>query len=274
MNKLTPKAAVSGLDPAWLQLRSEGEAIVSTEPQLASLVHASLLSHDTLEHAVAHRVAAVLSCDDVPADLIRRLYDKVIAEQPDFGAIFRADLSAVLDRDPACYRLIEPFLFFKGFAALQSQRLAHWLWTNKRKDLALMLQSRLSVVLNIDIHPGATIGRGILLDHATGIVIGETCVIEDNVSIMQNVTLGGSSKVKGSDRHPKIRHGVLIGAGAKVLGSIEVGVGARIAASSVVLQDVPAHKTVAGIPARVVGGAGCDEPSCMMDHIFFVGENI
>ena len=259
---------LQSVDPVWQQLRNEAEVIVATEPQLASLLFSSLLAHENLEHAVAHRVASVLACDDLPADLIRRLYDAALSDQPDLGHVFRADLSAVLDRDPACYRLIEPFLFFKGFVSLQSQRLAHWLWLNKRKDMALTLQSRLSLVTNVDIHPGATIGRGILLDHASGFTAGETVVIEDCVSIMQNVTLGGSSTVKGSDRHPKIRRGVLIGAGAKVLGNIEVGECSRVAASSVVLENVPPHKTVAGIPARIVGDAGCAEPSRKMDHSF------
>ena len=255
-------------------MRAEAEAIVKADPQLAAFVSSSLLAHETLEQAVARRVAAILACDSLLADLIRSLYEIALKDRPEFGDIFRADLAAVLDRDPACTRLIEPFLFFKGFTALQTQRLAHWLWTHNRKDMALMLQSRLSIVANVDIHPGAKIGRGILLDHASGFVAGETVVIEDNVSIMQNVTLGGSSTVKGSDRHPKIRCGVLLGAGATVLGNIEVGVGARVAASSVVLENVPAHKTVAGIPARVVGDAGCAEPSRRMDHFFSVGEHI
>jgi serine O-acetyltransferase len=261
-------------DSVWQQMLAEAETIVKAEPQLATFITSSLLAHETLEQAVAHRVASILACDNLPPDLIRSLYEKVLKERPDFGAVFRADLSAVLDRDPACARLIEPFLFFKGFAALQTQRLAHWLWAHNRKDVALMLQSRLSTVANVDIHPGAKIGRGILLDHASGFVAGETVVIEDNVSIMQNVTLGGSSRIKGSDRHPKIRRGVLIGAGATVLGNIEVGEGARVAASSVVLENVLPHKTVAGIPARVVGDAGCDEPSRKMDHFFSVGEHI
>jgi serine O-acetyltransferase len=261
-------------DAVWRQLRAEGETLAKTEPQLAAYVFAALLAHGTLGQAVAARVALMLACDELPGDLIRNLYEKAITQQPALNELFRADLSAVLERDPACTRLIEPFLYFKGYAALQSPRLSHWLWTHKRKDMALILQSRLSIVANVDIHPGAKIGRGILLDHATGFVAGETAVIEDNVSIMQNVTLGGSSTVKGSDRHPKIRHGVLIGAGATVLGPIEVGIGSRVAASSVVLSDVPAHKTVAGIPARIVGGAGCNEPALKMDHFFAVGEHI
>ncbi len=261
-------------DPVWQQLRSEAESIAEAEPQLSSFVFSMLLAHDTLENAVAHRVASWLDHIDLPAEYVRRLYDEAFTQQADLGNAFRADLSAVFERDPACYRLAEPFLYFKGFSALQSQRLAHFLWMQGRKDMALLLQSRLAAVMNVDIHPGAKLGHGIFLDHATGFVAGETVVIEDNVSIMQGVTLGGSTRVKGSNRHPKIRKGVLIGADAKVLGNIEVGECSRIAAGSVVLANVPAHKTVAGIPARIIGDAGSADPAAAMDHFFAMGENI
>ncbi|MDB5544610.1 MAG: cysE, partial [Hyphomicrobiales bacterium] len=173
---------------------------------------------------------------------------------------------AVADRDPACTRVIEPVLYFKGFHALQTHRLAHWMWMRGRKDFALYLQSRSSEVFQTDVHPAARIGKGIFLDHATGLVVGSTAVIEDDVSLLQDVTLGGTGKETG-DRHPKIRHGVLIGAGAKILGNIEVGHCARVAAGSVVLAPVPHNKTVAGVPARVVGEAGCAEPARSMDQI-------
>ncbi len=173
---------------------------------------------------------------------------------------------AVVDRDPACGRFIEPLLYFKGFHAIQTHRLAHWLWRRGRVDLALYLQSRSSEVFQTDIHPGARMGRGLFLDHATGLVVGSTAVVDDDVSILQDVTLGGTGKESG-DRHPKIRRGVLIGAGAKILGNIEVGHCARIAAGSVVLQDVPHNTTVAGVPAKVVGVAGCAEPARSMDQM-------
>jgi serine O-acetyltransferase len=178
----------------------------------------------------------------------------------------RADIAAVVDRDPACDRFIEPFLYFKGFHAIQAHRVAHWLWTNDHRDFALYLQSRSSDVFQTDIHPAAPFGRGIFLDHATGLVVGATAVVEDDVSILQNVTLGGTGKEAG-DRHPKIRRGAMIGAGAKVLGNIEIGACARVAAGSVVLRPVAANTTVAGVPARVVGTADCAEPARTMDQI-------
>ena len=178
----------------------------------------------------------------------------------------RADIRAVADRDPACERFVDPILYFKGFHAIQTHRLANWLWKNGRKDFALYLQSVSSQVYQVDIHPRVSFGKGIFFDHATGIVVGETAMLEDDVSILQGVTLGGTGKEEG-DRHPKIRHGVLIGAGAKVLGNIEIGNCSRVASGSVVLKDVPCKTTVAGVPAKVVGQAGCAEPAISMDQI-------
>ena len=172
---------------------------------------------------------------------------------------------ATFDRDPACHRYLQPLLFFKGFQAVQAYRLGHWLWLNGHKNLAYQVQMRVSEVFGVDIHPAARIGRGIMIDHAHSIVIGETAVVGDNVSMLHSVTLGGTGKEDG-DRHPKIGDGVLIGAGAKVLGNIRIGSCSRIAAGSVVLEDVPACKTVAGVPARIVGEAGCAQPAIEMDH--------
>ena len=178
----------------------------------------------------------------------------------------RTDIQAYYDRDPACDRYLMPVLYFKGFHAIQTHRLAHWLWSRGRKDFALYLQSRSSSVFQTDINPAARMGKGIFIDHATGLVVGETAVIEDDVSILHGVTLGGTGK-SGGDRHPKVRYGVLIGAGAKILGNIEIGHCAKIAAGSVVLSPVPHNKTVAGVPARVVGETGCDRPSSQMDQL-------
>jgi serine O-acetyltransferase len=225
-----------------------------------------VLNHDTLEAVVVHRVAVRLENRDLPSDLIRQIYMDILSQDALIGEAFRADAMAVFDRDPACTRLIEPLLYFKGFHALQTYRLAHALWKAGRRDLALYLQSRASEVFQVDINPAAVIGKGIFLDHATSIVIGSTVVIEDDVSMLQGVTLGGTGKEIG-DRHPKIRRGVLLGAGAKVLGNIEVGHCSRVASGSVVLQAVPHNKTVAGVPARVVGEAGCAEPARSMDQI-------
>jgi serine O-acetyltransferase len=201
----------------------------------------------------------------VSGALIRQAYAEAVEEDDTIGAAMRADIVAVADRDPATNRYIEPLLYFKGFHAIETHRLAHWLWNRGRKDLAYYLQSRSSSVFQTDIHPAARIGRGIFLDHATGLVAGETAVIGDNVSMLHGVTLGGTGKEDG-DRHPKIGSGVMIGAGAKILGNIEIGHCARIAAGSVVLHSVPPCKTVAGVPAKVIGEAGCSEPSRSMDQ--------
>jgi serine O-acetyltransferase len=262
-----PDSVVGTFDPIWNRLRSEAEAIVQAEPAIAGLVLSAILHQPSLEAAVIHRVASRLGHAAVPADIIEQVFLDAVEQDRSIGAAFRADISAVMDRDPVVTRVIEPVLYFKGFHAIQAHRLAHWLWTTGRQDLALYLQSRSSDTFQTDIHPAARIGRGIFLDHATGLVVGATAVIEDNVSMLQDVTLGGTGKERG-DRHPKIRRGVLIGAGAKILGNIEVGHCARIAAGSVVLKPVPQNATVAGIPAKVVGTAGCEEPARSMDQCF------
>jgi serine O-acetyltransferase len=260
--------SIEKMDPVWAQIRREAEEIVRKEPELATFIYSSVLHHDSLEAAVVHRVAERLDNPEVPAELVRRAYFDALENEPSIGPAFRADIVATLDRDPATNRLLEPVLYYKGFHAIQTHRLAHWLWSKGRMDLAFYLQSRSSAVFQCDIHPNARIGRGIFLDHATGLVVGETAVIEDDVSMLHGVTLGGTGKEAG-DRHPKIRRGVLIGAGAKILGNIEIGHCARIASGSVVLKPVPNNKTVAGVPAKVIGEAGCPEPSRSMDHLFF-----
>lgn len=262
-----PATGLDRVDPVWSRLRTEAEAAIAAEPALGTMIVASVLNQPSFEAAVAHRVAARLGHPAVTADLVEQGFAEAMADDETIGAGMRADVMAVLDRDPACYRVLEPVLFFKGFHALQCHRLAHWLWKRDRRDFALYLQARSSEVFQTDINPGARIGKGIFLDHATGLVVGETAVIEDDVSMLHGVTLGGTGK-QGGDRHPKIRKGVLIGAGAKILGNIEVGQCSRIAAGSVVLQPVPRNKTVAGVPAKVVGEAGCAEPSRSMNQTF------
>jgi serine O-acetyltransferase len=261
-----PAAKLEIVDPAWARVCEEAERVVAGEPTLASFILSTVLNQRSLDEAISHRVAARLGHPVVPSDLIAQTFDEALANDPSISEGFRADIAAVVDRDPACTRFIEPVLYYKGFHALQTHRLAHWLWSKGRTDLALYLQSRASEVFQTDIHPAARIGRGIFLDHATGLVVGSTAVIGDNVSMLQDVTLGGTGKEKG-DRHPKIRSGVLIGAGAKILGNIEVGECARVAAGSVVLASVPRNTTVAGVPARVVGEAGCAEPARAMDQL-------
>ena len=259
------------VDPVWTRILREAEEIARREPELATFIYSTILHHDTLEAAVVHRVAERLDSPQVSAELIRQAYADALEHEPAIGDAFRADIVATVDRDPATNRFLEPVLYFKGFHAIQTHRLAHWLWGRGRKDFAYYLQSQSSAVFQTDINPAVSIGRGIFLDHATGVVIGETAVIEDDVSILQEVTLGGTGKEAG-DRHPKIRRGVLIGAGAKILGNIEIGHCARIAAGSVVLKPVPHNTTVAGVPARVIGEAGCPEPSRTMDHLFQDGD--
>ncbi|CAH1659281.1 serine acetyltransferase [Hyphomicrobiales bacterium] len=260
------RRGVELLDPLWSQIRREAEGIIARESEMASLIVSVILNHETLESAVSHRIAGRLAHPALPADLISQAFREAISHDPAIAEAMRADILAVADRDPACTRMIEPVLYFKGFHAIETHRLAHWLWHEGRRDFALYLQSRSSEVFQTDINPAARIGKGIFLDHATGLVIGATAVVEDNVSLLQDVTLGGTGKEQG-DRHPKIRHGVLIGAGAKILGNIEVGHCARVAAGSVVLQPVPPNTTVAGVPSRVVGTAGCAEPARRMDQI-------
>jgi serine O-acetyltransferase len=259
-------ARLATLDPIWDRIRLEAEDIVRREPELASFIYSTVLKHSRLEDAVIHRIAERMDHSALSGDLIRQTYEEALRSEPDLGNMFRADLLAVYDRDPATSRFIDALLYFKGFHALQAHRLAHWLYHAGRKDFAFYLQSRSSSVFQTDINPAATIGRGIFLDHATGFVVGETAVIEDDVSILHGVTLGGTGK-ENEDRHPKIRRGVLIGAGAKILGNIEVGHCARIAAGSVVVKPVPHNVTVAGVPAKIVGEAGCAEPSRTMNQM-------
>ncbi len=256
---------IEKLDPVWDRIRREAEDAVRNEPALGGFIYSSILAHDRFETALIHRLALRLGNADLGSDAVVNAFMDALDAEPDIGNAARADLTATFDRDPACHRYIDPLLYFKGFQALQTQRMAHRLWHLGRKDFAYYLQSRTSMISSVDMHPAAQIGKGIMIDHGHDIVIGETSVIEDNVSIMQGVTLGGTGKEEG-DRHPKIRRGVLIGAGAKVLGNIEIGHCSRIAACSVVLHDVPPNRTVAGVPAKIVGFAGCAEPARSMDH--------
>jgi len=252
-------------DTLWLRLRQEAELALEKAPMLAPLFVDSILNQPGFEAAVFHRVSSRLKNDVVPCHLLAETFRRALSADPEIGQALRADIAAVLERDPACERFIEPFLYFKGFHALQTHRLANYLWTNDERDFALYLQSRSSDVFQTDIHPAARFGRGIFLDHATGLVVGETTVVEDDVSLLQGITLGGTGKEAG-DRHPKIRKGAMIGAGAKILGNIEVGQYARVAAGSVVLRPVEAHATVAGIPAKVVKVATGTDPAQRMDQ--------
>ncbi len=254
------------LDPVWDQIREDARAAVMKEPLIGGLVHSSILHHPSLERALSYRVAMKLSSDEMSPQILREIADEAYARSPELGEAGRADLVAIFERDPACHSLMQPLLYFKGYQAVQAYRIGHWLWQQGRRDLAYLIQARVSEVFGVDIHPAARIGKGLMIDHAHSIVIGETAVVGDNVSMLHSVTLGGTGK-EDDDRHPKIGNGVLIGAGAHVLGNIRVGSCSRIAAGSVVLEEVPPCKTVAGVPAKIVGEAGCDQPALTMDQI-------
>ena len=256
---------VATVDPVWDRIRRECDEAVRQEPLLGGLIHGSILHHASLERALAYRFSLKLASGEMSEQILREIADEAHGADEALGQAARADLMAVLERDPACHRLLQPILFFKGYQAVQAYRIAHWLWRKGRTDMAYFVQMRVSEAFGVDIHPAARIGKGLMIDHAHSIVIGETAVVGDNVSMLHSVTLGGTGKEDG-DRHPKIGDGVLIGAGAKVLGNIRVGNCSRIAAGSVVLAEVPPCSTVAGVPARVVGEAGCAQPSVTMEH--------
>ena len=261
------------LDELWQQLKSEAEAVTKEEPLLASYVYACVLNHESLQSALSFILANKLSDDVMPVVTVRELFDDAFSASPKNIEHAAYDIKAVFERDAAICSYLPIILYLKGFQSIQVHRLAHFLWQNNRKELALFIQSRNSEVFSVDIHPACVMGHGIMFDHATGIVIGETSVIEDNVSILQQVTLGGTGNEQG-DRHPKIRSGVLISAGAKVLGNIEIGEGAKIGAGSVVLSDVAAHTTVVGVPARAVGKPTSDSPAeTMQQNVFEDGSS-
>jgi serine O-acetyltransferase len=253
-------------DPVWSALRAQAEDLAREEPALASLAHAIILKHERLEDALSFHLAKKMGGDELGPMLAREIFEEALKGDATISDAARADLSAIFDRDPACHSYAQAFLFFKGFHALQCHRIAHWLWNAKRDWLAYFVQSRVSELFAVDIHPAARIGRGILMDHATGITVGETAVVDDDVSMLHGVTLGGTGKEKG-DRHPKIRRGVLLSVGAKVLGNIEVGEYSRVGAGSLVLKSVPPHCTVAGVPAKVIGCAGSERPSQDMNQL-------
>lgn len=259
-----PSLATSKVaDPLWQSIREEATQMINEEPFLASFFYATILNHYTIEAAISFHLSNKLDSTTVSAMVIREIIEEAFANDASIIEALRTDIKAVVDRDPVCDQYSTPFLYFKGFHALQAYRIAHWLWRQNRKSLALFIQNRISEVFAVDIHPAANIGKGIMIDHATGIVVGETTVVEDNVSLMQSVTLGGTGKDSG-DRHPKIGKGVLVSTGAKILGNVHIGEGVKVGAGSVVLADVPPHVTVAGVPAKIVGKPKVAEPALDM----------
>ena len=257
---------ISGPDDLWPLMREEAERKAKEEPILGSYFHATILNHRTFGDALSFRLASKLDNPMLPTMLIRDVIAEATHDESEILRAAEIDIIATYTRDPACEDLSSPFLFFKGFHALQAHRIAHWLWNKERRTLAQFFQNQISVTLGVDLHPAARVGSGIMLDHATGIVIGETAVVEDDVSILHSVTLGGTGKT-GGHRHPLIRRGVLLSAGCKIIGNIEVGVNAKVGAGSVVLNDVPPNVTVAGIPAKVVGHPHQQIPAHDMDHV-------
>lgn len=264
--KYKTRHTLTSVDPTWRRIQEEAMEMARQSPILASFLHTTILNRVRFEDALSYRLAQKLGSDSLTPLNLREVFDQALTQSEEIGEAARADIVAVFNRDPACKMFAQPFLYFKGYHALQSYRIAHWLWKSGEEPMALFLQNRISEVFGVDIHPAAQIGKGVMFDHATGIVIGETAVVEDDVSLLHEVTLGGTGKEEG-DRHPKVRRGVLLSVGAKVLGNIEIGECSRVAAGSVVLHDVPARKTVAGVPARIVGDAPCQEsPSHEMNH--------
>ncbi|GAA6212956.1 serine O-acetyltransferase [Hyphomicrobiales bacterium 4NK60-0047b] len=257
------------VDPVWQKVKTEAEQAVEADKVIAGLIYNAILNHQTLEEALSYHLSQRLDHSDVDASVLNRTFNEIISNDEEFRRTLRIDMAAVFERDPACNRLLEPLLYFKGFHALQTHRFAHHLWQKGSLDFSLYLQSQSSRIFGVDIHPKAKIGSGIMFDHATALVIGETAEVGDYTSILHNVTLGGSGKNTG-DRHPKIGNNVMIGAGSKILGNITVGNCARIAAGSVVLEDVPKETTVAGVPAKVIGAAGCNEPARTMNQLLNV----
>ncbi len=253
------------IDEVWKLIRSEAEDVAMSEPALVPYLSRCILRHQSFDASLACVLSNELDAPHLQAEVINRLIRDALLGQPEIVGAIVADLSAHVDRDPASAGWLTPFLYFKGFHAVQSYRVAHWLWNNDRRYLARHIQAKCSQEYDVDIHPAARLGKGIMIDHATGVVIGETAVVEDDVSLLHGVTLGGTGKECG-DRHPKIRCGVLIGTGAKILGNIEVGRGAKVGAASLVLESVAPHTTVAGVPAKVVGSPSVDSPALDMQH--------
>jgi serine O-acetyltransferase len=258
-------AITNDSDFVWQIMREEAVQASQQSPLMASFFHANIINHSSFASAISFYLANHLATSTVPAMMVYTIFEQTMAADPTIEQKMRQDLLAHYERDPACEQHITPFLYFKGYHAIQSYRIAHYLWQTKRTVLARYFQSRISEQFDVDIHPAAVIGGGLMVDHATGVVIGETTIIEDNVSMLHAVTLGGSGALSGK-RHPTIRQGVLLSVGVKILGNIEIGEGAKVGAGSVVLENMPAHSTIVGVPAKVVGRSNCDMPALEMDH--------
>ncbi len=259
----------------WQNICREAAQAAEEEPMLASFLHLTVLRHESLPRVLAFHLSSKLSGSTMDARALYEIFLRVLEGQPEIVAAAVADIAACYDRDPACDQYYLPLLYFKGFHAIQSHRINHWLWEHNRRTLAYFLQNRASEVFGVDIHPAAVFGRGIMFDHGTGIVIGETAVLGNDISLLHGVTLGGSGK-EGGDRHPKIGDGVMIGANASVLGNIRIGHCAKIGAGSVVIRDVAPQTTVVGVPAKSVGishnipADDMDQSFATDDYVFMI----
>ncbi len=260
-------ADIAAAGSLWQAIRREVHARAEFEPIMSTFFHATILNHETLEGALSFLLASKLDSPVVSSMAIREIIQESFQADQSIVHAAEIDIKATRNRDPACNSYSTPLLFYKGFQALQAYRVSHWLWNQSRHSLAFYFQNQMSTIFGVDIHPAARIGCGIMFDHATGLVIGETAVVEDDVSILHGVTLGGTGKVSG-DRHPKIRHGVQLGANASIIGNIEIGEGAKVGAGSVVMKDVPPHVTVAGVPAEIIGRPRGDSPAKDVDQSF------
>ena len=273
LDKITsPSARPEAIDPIWQQVRDEAKSVSDNEPNLSGFLYAAVLNHHSLEAVVCSHLAEKMANSEIGAVALREVFEEAMAHAPTISEALCADILATYDRDPACRFYLDAILYYKGFMALQAYRAAHWLMGKGRRGMALYIQNRASEMFQADIHPSAKIGKGVFIDHATGVVIGETAVVGNDVSMLHSVTLGGSGK-EGGDRHPKIGNGVLISVGAKVLGNIRVGDCAKIGGGSVVLTDVPPYSTAVGVPAKIVGKV-TSEPSRSMDHSMNEGTDI
>jgi serine O-acetyltransferase len=256
---------MNSTDPIWEFIQQEAQKLASEEPLLAGFFQEAVLQHSSLEAVVGYVLSETFVSTSIGAEDIRKVITQALESDPKIGISIRRDIEAAFERDAACQHYLTPLIYFKGFQALQLYRISHWLWNNKRISFALFLQNNISERFAVDIHPAAQLGEGIMIDHATGLVIGETAIVGNDVSILHSVTLGGSGCQQG-DRHPKIGNGVLLAAGAKVLGNITVGEGVKVGAGSLVLESVPEHVTVAGVPAKIVGTPAEDNPALEMDQ--------
>jgi len=251
--------------PVWLLIIEEAKLSIAKEPLLSEFYQRTILDHSDLNSSLSYNLANQLSGSAIPPATVEKLILDVLKADPGITDSVSLDIIASFERDPACDKHLTPLLYFKGFQAMQLHRISHWYWCNGRAALALFLQSQVAEVFAVDIHPGARMGSGIMIDHATGLVVGETAIVGDNASILHSVTLGGSGRGEGG-RHPEVGSGVMISAGAKIIGNIKIGDGVKVGAGSLVIESIPPHVTVVGVPAKIIGAPLEGTPSFDMNQ--------